>query len=74
MKLTKRRHADHYQSPAEGHCDICNRLVVLDNTWLTTCGCGADYNGSGQLLALREQWGWETREHWIDVVNADNDQ
>jgi len=31
------------------------------------CGCGAEFNGSGQRLADRSQWGEETGEHPADL-------
>jgi hypothetical protein len=33
--------------------------------------CGRDYNSSGQLLAPREQWGWDTGESLSDILMAD---
>jgi len=33
--------------------------------------CGADYNSSGQRLAPREQWGWDTGESVSDILMAD---
>lgn len=37
-----------------------------------TCTCGADYNGSGRLLAPRSQWGEETGECAGDVLVSDD--
>lgn len=34
--------------------------------------CHRDYNAFGQELAPREQWGYETGEHYVDIVNARN--
>lgn len=46
-------------------CDVWLRLGKFTNT----CDkCGADYNGSGQLLASRSQWGEETGEHWSECI------
>lgn len=46
-------------------CDVWLSLGKFTNT----CSmCGADYNGSGQLLASRSQWGEETGEHWSDCI------
>ncbi len=42
-------------------CD-CGRKVTLCSGWANECDCGAEYNGSGQLLAPRAQWGEETGE------------
>jgi hypothetical protein len=52
-------------------CD-CNREVLCDR-FTNTCECGVDYNGSGQLLASREQWGIETNESVADILAADTD-
>lgn len=42
--------------PAEGVCDVCGGNIVLSDPFLSSCPtCGADYNGSGQLLASRSQ-------------------
>ena len=44
-------------------CDVWLSLGKFTNT----CDkCGADYNGSGQLLSSRSQWGEETGEHWSE--------
>jgi hypothetical protein len=51
----------HYREPAEGICN-CGRTLVLTDSWANTCKCGREYNGSGQELAPREQWGEETGE------------
>jgi hypothetical protein len=51
-----------YTVPALLRCD-CGARVQLDSTWANACsGCGREYNGSGQLLAPRWQWGEETGE------------
>lgn len=44
-------------------CD-CSREVWLYDSWCTECDCGLCYNGSGQKLAPRSQWGEETGEHF----------
>ena len=60
-----------YQHPAVIECARCHSQVELDDAFLSTCGkCGADYNGSGQLLAPREQWGEETGESLADMLNG----
>jgi hypothetical protein len=56
--------------PAVGACEGCERAVVLAG-FTNTCDCGADYNGSGQLLAPREQWGEETGESVADILGVD---
>jgi hypothetical protein len=55
----------HYREPAVGRCG-CGREVELGHFTNTCDGCGADYNGSGQRLAPRAQWGEETGEPWYE--------
>lgn len=58
----------HYE-PLVIQCLRCPGEVTLSDAWLSTCpGCGADYNGSGQLLAPRSLWGEETGEHPADLL------
>ena len=54
-----------------GQCD-CGELVNLDRFTNTCDGCGTDYNGSGQRLAPRSQWGCETGESVSDILMADS--
>ena len=54
-----------YRHPRVGRCS-CGEEVELSRFTNTCYGCGADYNSAGQLLAPREQWGYETGEHWSD--------
>lgn len=56
--------------PAVGLCDDCGAKVTLGG-FTNTCDCGADYNGSGQRLAPREQWGCETGESVADILAID---
>jgi len=42
-------------------CD-CRRQVKCNSSWANQCQCGTEYNGSGQQLAHRSQWGEETGE------------
>jgi hypothetical protein len=43
-------------------CD-CTAEVHCDNAWANECErCEREYNGSGQQLAPRSQWGEETGE------------
>lgn len=52
--------------PAAVRCD-CGAVVELYSTWANACdACGREYNGSGQTLAPREQWGEETGETQAD--------
>ena len=64
-----KNYSHRWVSPRVGLCD-CGAEVVLDHFTSTCDACGADYNSSGQLLAPREQWGYETGEHWVDVANV----
>lgn len=48
-------------------CD-CGSAVPLWDSWSNGCdGCSREYNGSGQLLAPREQWGSE----WVSQPEED---
>ena len=53
---------------AIGLCD-CGCEVTLDRFTNTCDGCNRDYNGSGQLLAPRSQWGEETGESYADLMD-----
>jgi len=53
----------------EMRCPCGEWLLLARNT--NTCECGADYNMSGQRLAPREQWGEETGETAVDIINHD---
>jgi hypothetical protein len=45
----------------------CGQEVHCYSTWANDCeGCGTEYNGGGQKLAPRSQWGAETGEAWYD--------
>jgi len=55
--------------PAVGRCP-CGASVSLRG-FTNTCGCGRDYNMSGQELAPREQWGEETNESVEDILRID---
>lgn len=71
------RSRDYYEIartiPSAGHCDRCGAWLELWDAFLTTCECGADYNGGGQLLAPRSQWGEETGESLFDMFNSTED-
>lgn len=61
------RNSHSYTEPAVICCEHCgHHLEIPDFT--NTCECGADYNGWGQRLAAREQWGCETGEHWSECI------
>lgn len=51
--------------PGEGRCS-CGAIVQFFGGDETCSGCGRDYNGSGQELAPRSQWGEETGETAAD--------
>jgi len=55
------KHHRSHRVGAVGKC-ACGRKVYLDDSWANTCGCGLEYNSSGQELAPRSQWGEETGE------------
>jgi len=42
-------------------CD-CGAEVECSSWWSNACDCGTEYNGAGQTLAPRSQWGEETGE------------
>jgi ssDNA-binding Zn-finger/Zn-ribbon topoisomerase 1 len=64
VELTKRFNHES-REPAEGPCDVCGTTVVIYSNWASECPkCGTEYNGSGQRLAPRSQWGEETGEHF----------
>lgn len=67
MKILQHRGAEYPRSPAVGECECCGASVELSG-FTNTCDCGADYNGSGQRLAGREQWGEETGEALSDIL------
>ena len=47
-------------------CD-CGQVFELIDWWAEACpGCGQEYNGAGQKLAPRSQWGEETGETFIE--------
>lgn len=48
----------------ERGCDRASEHHVFE-------GCEADYSSSGQLLAPRSQWGWDTGESLGDILAAD---
>lgn len=50
----------------------CGEEISLDMVMTNTCPeCGSDYNVSGQKLAPRSQWGWDTGESLSDILNSD---
>ena len=47
-------------------CD-CGAKFELVDWWAEACpGCGVEYNGAGQKLAPRSQWGEETGETFVE--------
>ena len=67
-----KKYVHSYWEYAVGLCNNCQREVELRG-FTNTCECGADYNGSGQQLADRSQWGSETGESVADIMMADTD-
>lgn len=57
-----------HHEPAIGECDDCGAHVQLHG-FTNTCDCGADYNMSGQRLADRSQWGFDTGESLSDILS-----
>jgi len=45
-------------------CKVCGHELTLDSAWSNECECGLEYNGFGQRLAPRSQWGEETGEQF----------
>ena len=56
-----------YKVPRVGRCS-CGEEVELSRFTNTCYKCDTDYNSAGQQLAPREQWGYETGEHWTDCI------
>lgn len=50
---------------------FCNTQVDLYDAMTNGCGkCGRDYDGNGNVLAHRSQWGMETGESINEVANS----
>jgi hypothetical protein len=65
--VEENRHS--YRVPGTIRCDRCNKGVEIADSWLNTCEhCGADYDGSGNMLAPRSHWGEETGETLADIL------
>ena len=63
------KHERQYREPAVLLCN-CGQHVELWSSWANGCEkCGQEYNGSGQELASRSQWGYETGETQADFIN-----
>lgn len=43
-------------------CPCCSTEVHCRDGWANGCDCGNEFNGAGQHLAPRSQWGEETGE------------
>jgi len=51
---------------------VCCKQELPCPDFTNTCPtCNADYNWAGQRLAPREDWGWETGEHWTECLISD---
>ena len=47
----------------EMKCKACGGVVTITNGWANSCSdCDTEYNGAGEALAPRGQWGAETGE------------
>lgn len=57
--------------PGVIECAHCHKPVSMNHAFINSCSCGADYDGNGNLLAPRSQWGEETGETASDIlINA----
>lgn len=63
VEMSERKRAH----PAIAECVKCGRRVHLLE-FTNTCVCGRDYGMSGELLAPRSQWGWETGESLGEIL------
>jgi len=55
---------------AESNYLKCKNGEIQLGSFTNTCEkCGADYNMSGQHLAPREQWGWDTGESLDEILD-----
>ena len=61
-----------YTTPTLGKCD-CGHILTLDAFTNTCRKCGSDYNSSGQSLAPRSQWGWDTGETLDEILAIGHD-
>ena len=62
-----------YSYMANGSCECprCHVKVWLSDAFWNTCdNCGADFDGNGNMLAPREQWGEETGECLADIMSG----
>lgn len=66
--VVKRRWACRH--PAIIRCP-CGKAVSLDDAWLNICSCGRDFDGAGNVLAPRSQWGEETGESLAEMMAWD---
>ncbi len=70
IKKGVRKYQNVARYPAIIECDVCRNHVSLDSAWLNPCSCGADYDGAGNRLAPRSQWGEETGESLSDILGC----
>jgi hypothetical protein len=56
--------------PGTIECDCGAHLDNHGGFTITCYRCEADYNGAGQRLAHRSQWGEETGESWQDCYSG----
>lgn len=63
-----KKHKRSYTEPAILLCD-CGHEVQLTSFTNTCDHCESDYNISGQKLAPRSQWGWDTGETADEILS-----
>lgn len=66
------RHSETFAfiEPPAVECPCCGERVDLYSNE-EQCKCGAIFNGFGQLLAPRSQWGEETGESLFEIYNGE---
>ena len=56
-------------TPAILECDCGEEIPLYGFT--NTCECGTDFSRSGEKLAPRSQWGWDTGETVDEILSID---
>jgi hypothetical protein len=58
--------------PTPIKCKCGRKLWIWADQFTNTCErCGRDYDGQGDLLAPRSQWGEETGETYTEIMMGD---
>lgn len=66
----KTSYINRYREPRIIECD-CGAHVALYMSLANPCDeCSREYNASGQLLASRAQWGWDTGESESEIMQG----